>query len=211
MSNDIDVTTLSDEELENIINDKETGTKRIPAKTEFNAPQKGPSGEYYEAKPDGSFWEGAGGQLKSYAMGVGRMLGDVSEEKMRQHEAEMARQHSTGRGAIGAGAANAAVSMALPFGPGKTLLGLTRNALVGGAGEALSDYGEGKAGADAALQGGTRGAVGTIVGNLALNAGAKLANAGLRKAGVRGRWASPEDEYIYDFAKSKGVDLRSRR
>jgi len=212
---DLDFSKLSDEELAAISNDgslwdAKDGTKRIPAPLELNAPAKDASGEYPRQKlPDqGSFLGGAGGQLKSYALGAGRLINEVEEATTKEHGAEMQKARATPMGALGSGLANVGVGMLTPFTRGVSALGVAANAGLGGLEEALSDYGEGKPGVDALLQGGARGALGTAVGNVGLNVGAKLVNAGLKKAGMSGRWSSPPDEYVYEFAKSKGVDLR---
>lgn len=169
-------------------------------------------GDYqYNGKPEDTetqFWPGMGGQMTSYLKGAGRMLGVTSPEEAKEHGATMAKLRKEPLGGAGAMAGNAAVSAAAPWFKGLSLPGIAGNALVGGGMEALSDYGEGKSGADAALEGGVRGALGTAAGNVALNAAGKLANAGLSKAGATGRWKSPEDKYIYEFAKEKGIDLR---
>lgn len=216
MNDDIDLSALSDEDLERVIRSGVIPTTgqpneegRIPAPRVAPEPPKA-NGEYtYEArKPVGSFGEGLGGQLRSYALGAGRLLGDVSAEKAQEHGAEMQAQRASPMGALGAGAGNVAVGVLSPFGPGTSLFGLARNALVGGGMEALSDYGEGKSGERAVTEGGARGAIGTTVANLGISAAAKLANAGLKKAGASGRWSSPGDELVYDFAKERGIDLR---
>jgi len=211
----MDLTQMSDEEL--MAQAKELGlvdesSPELAPEPDLD-PRNLPPGSklvgkdvYTPGKPTGSFWEGFKGQLASPGLAVARALGGKeADEVARMHGKHMEEQRSTGAGNVGSMAANLALGVAAPYTRASSLPGFVGSAALGGAMEGAQEYGEGKS----ALPGAIRGAAGTAAANTAMSAGAKLVNAGLKKAGVSGRWASPEDEYIYDFAKSKGVDLRA--
>lgn len=199
MADDFDVSALSDEELRKLAGE-EPPTLASPASgaepvTPFTK----------KAPAEGQIWEGIKGQLASPGIAVARAFGvEGAEDAARMHGEHMEDVRKSPSGAFGSTLANLGLGVAVPAIRAASLPGMVGASAVGGALEGAQDYGEGKS----ALPGAVRGAAGVAAANVGLNAGAKLVNAGLKKAGATGRWSSPTDEYIYDFAKSKGVDLR---
>lgn len=201
MSEDFDITKLTDEELRTLAGIEPPPSPARPASGA--EPMTTPFTK--KAPAEGRIWEGIKGQLASPGIAVARALKlEDAEDVARQHGERMAEVRRSPSGAFGSTLANVGLGVAVPAIRAASLPGLVGASAVGGALEGAQDYGEGKP----ALPGAVRGAAGTAAANVALSAGAKLANAGLKRAGATGRWSSPTDEYIYDFAKSKGVDLR---
>lgn len=201
MSEDFDITKLTDEELRTLAGIEPPPSPARPASGA--EPMTTPFTK--KAPAEGQIWEGIKGQLASPGIAVARALKlEGAEDVARQHGEHMAEVRRSPSGAFGSTLANVGLGVAVPAIRAASLPGLVGASAVGGALEGAQDYGEGKP----ALPGAVRGAAGTAAANVVLSAGAKLVNAGLKKAGASGRWSSPKDEYIYDFAKSKGVDLR---
>ena len=196
----VDYSSMSDAELDAIIAGKDV-TKAPPGQGAQVLQQRNEAA-MAKAYPQGtgSFAEGFKGQLASPGLGVARMFGgEEAEGVAQQHGAEMERQRATPMGALGSTAANVLTGVGLMPATGYLA------SMGAGAGlEGLSDYGEGKSGVEGAIRGGAGG----FLGNWLANTVGTLGNVAWKAAGKTGRWDDKGLEHVYDFAKSKGVDLR---
>ncbi len=150
--------------------------------------------------PTGSFSEGFRRGAASAPFGVARLAGvEGAEDVAKMHGAEMKGIRATPFGAAGATAANVLTgAAALPA------RGYLANMAGGATLEGLQDFGEGKSG----VEGVGRGIAGGFLGNFLANTLGTTGNAAWKAAGGKGRWDNDALEYVYDFAKAKGVDLR---
>lgn len=167
---------------------------------QFSAALQQRNAEATARDPVGSFTEGFSKQIASPGLGIMSIAGvPGAKDAAKMHGEEMRGVRSTPMGELGSIAANTVLGgLALP----------ARGALASmGAGAALEgaqDLGEGKSG----VEGVGRGAVGGLLGNWLAAAAGTAANTAAGKLGVQGRWGDNATEEVYNFAKSKGVDLR---
>lgn len=153
-----------------------------------------------QLSPTGSFSEGFRRQAASVPFGAAVLAGvPGARDVATEHGREMEKIRDTPFGSAGAIGANVLTGMA-----GLPARGIIGNALLSGGLEGVQDIGEGKSGVEGAI----RGVVGGAAASTALSTAAKGVNALQSKFGVGGRWDNDAIEYIYNFAKNKGVDLR---
>lgn len=166
---------------------------RIPARTEESS-----QGEYTPAKPVGSFTEGLKAGLSTPGFAVARAMGlENAETNAKSLGKDIEAARVTPMGDIGLMTANFIKGMGVPFLRSAPLV----NTGLSAAAEAADVYGGGGGDTDV-LTGAGRGAISGATGSAIANLATKGINA------ARGKWSDDAEKYLYDFAKSKGVNLR---
>ncbi len=224
----MDLSKLSDEELDAIISGRslqpqaETtpGAANAASRQQMLSPSAQQTPEDFSRGMDPAelFLAGIGGNLKGMGLGVARGAAgvagalpgvDFSSEKAeldaaaREHGATMRDLRRTTPGMLGDVASDVGLAAATPVARGASMVGnAARTAAMTAPLATTQAYGQGQSAGESLITGAMAGAGGAGASAL-FDTAAKGINA------IRGKWEDPSRKYLRDFAREKGVDLRT--